>query len=182
LLDATYGSAETLNGASNSSNDVAAAGSPGLDGTIHVRPGDRVPLIPRHRVKLSASVDATDRLAVNLGAVGASGAYARGNENNLHQPDGTYYLGPGSSGGYAVLDAGGSYRLTSSLQLFVQVDNLFDRRYATASQLGPSGFAQNGSFAARPLPAVADRFPVTRSTFVAPGAPRAGWGGMRITF
>ena len=37
---------------------------------------------------------------------GVSGVYARGNENNAHQPDGTYYLGPGRSAGYAVVNLG----------------------------------------------------------------------------
>ena len=39
-LDATFRSDEVLNGASNSSNDQAQAGFPGVDGTIEVKSGD----------------------------------------------------------------------------------------------------------------------------------------------
>ena len=48
FLDATYQSAETVNGESNSSNDAAEGGRPGLEGSIEIEPGDRIPMMPRH--------------------------------------------------------------------------------------------------------------------------------------
>ena len=45
------------------------------------------------------------------------GAEARGNENGRHQPDGTYYLGPGRSAGYAVFDARAEFRPTPKVKL-----------------------------------------------------------------
>ena len=62
-----------------------------------------------------------------------SGSFARGNENNLHEPDGEYYLGPGEAPGYAIVNLGGAYRLTRWLQAVAQVNNLFDRTYYTAA-------------------------------------------------
>ena len=44
LLDATFESAETVNGESNSSNDATEDGEPGLEGAIEITPGDRMPL------------------------------------------------------------------------------------------------------------------------------------------
>ena len=105
-LDATFQSAETVNGASNSTNDAAEAGARGLEGTIEIEPGDRIPLIPRHMLKAYADVQVTSALSLDLDLVGVSSSYARGNENNLHQPDGTYYLGPGTAPGYAVVNLG----------------------------------------------------------------------------
>ena len=115
--------------------------------------------------------------------VAVSSSYARGNENNLDQPDGVYYLGPGSSPGYAVLNGGARYQVHRRLELFVQVNNLLDRRYYTAAQLGTTAFTAGGAFIARPFPAVGGDLPsAARLPSYAPGAPRAAWGGIRIRF
>jgi outer membrane receptor protein involved in Fe transport len=119
---------------------------------------------------------------MNLGMVAVSSSFARGNENNLHQPDGIYYLGPGRSPGYAVLNLGARYQLTKTLKLFVQVNNVADRRYYTAAQLVPTGFTATGNYIARQFPSVNGDFPVQQSTFYAPGTPRMAWGGIRFSF
>lgn len=182
FLDATFQSAETVNGEGNSANDEAEDGLPGLDGEIAIEPGHRLPLVPRHLFKAFGTVAVTRRLGVDLTLVSSGAAYARGNENNAHEPDGVYYLGNGFSGGYAVVHLGARYTLARRLELIGQVNNLFDRQYATAAQLGPAGFTSAGTFAARPFPAVNGEFPVTRTTFLAPGAPRRAWFGVRVRF
>jgi outer membrane receptor protein involved in Fe transport len=181
-LDATYQSLETVNGSSNSSNATAAAGAPGLSGTIQIRPGDRIPLVPQHIFKAYADyqVNAAFALGLNLVAVGSS--YARGNENNAHEPDGVNYLGPGKSPGYGVLNLSAQYDVDPKLKLFAQVNNLLDHKYSTGALLGPTGFTANGNFIARPLPAIAGEFPVQHATFYAPGAPRIFWIGLRYRF
>jgi outer membrane receptor protein involved in Fe transport len=178
FLQATYQSAETVDGSSNSS----LTGTPGLDGTIQIRPGDRIPLIPQHMVKAFSALQATKKLWVDLDFVAASRSYARGNENNLSQPDGKYYLGPGTSPGYGVVNLGARYQVHTKVQLFVQINNLLDHRYYTGAQLGPTGFTDQGTFIARPLPAVNGEFPVVHATFYSPGAPAGAWGGIRLKF
>ncbi|MEO8592389.1 MAG: TonB-dependent receptor [Candidatus Solibacter sp.] len=182
FLDATYRSAEAVAGAGNSANSSALSGSRGLDGEIQIVPGDRIPLTPRHMLKAYAEVRATQRLSLNLNLIGVSSSLARGNENNLHQADGVYYLGPGRTGGYSVMNLGGRYRLQKHLEMFAQVNNLLNHRYYTAAQLGATGFTAQGTFLARPLPAVGGQFPLIGSTFLAPGAPLAAWGGIRVSF
>jgi outer membrane receptor protein involved in Fe transport len=182
LLNATYRSAEAVNGASNSTNSEAIEGEPGFEGEIAVRPGDRIPLIPRHMLKAYGNVRATSKLTVDVGLNAIGGSFARGNENNLHQPDGQYYLGPGRSPAYAVVNLGARYQVHRNLQIFGQVNNLFDRRYYTAAQLGTTGFTPQGTFIARPLPAVDGEFPLVNATFYAPGAPIGAWIGLRATF
>ncbi len=183
LLDATFRSAETLNAAGNSSNDAALAGLPGVDGNIAVRPGDRLPLIPRQQLKLFADLPLGAAWSLNVDLTAMAGALARGNENGAHQADGNTYLGPGRSAGYAVLNLGGDWRPLRGLTLFAQVNNLLDRHYNTAAQLGATGFDAQGHFMARPFAANAngDR-PLLRSTFFAPGAPRSFWLGVRYSF
>ena len=95
----------------------------------------------------------------------------------------TYYLGPGRSAGYAVANLGLEFRPSASLKVFAQVRNLFDRRYDTAAQLGATAFDAQGNFVARPFApnAEGDR-PLVHSTFLAPGAPRTFWVGVRWQF
>ena len=182
-LDATYQSAEAVNGSSNSANNTAAAGVPGQDGSIAIRAGDRIPLIPRQMLKLSADYALTPALMLNGGMVAVSAAVARGNENNAHRPDGKYYLGQGQSAGYAVFNLGARYRVTPRLQLLAQVNNVFDTQYDTAAQLGPAGFDANGGFNARPFGGSNTAgYPLQHSTFYAPGAPRLIWIGLRYEF
>jgi len=180
FLDATFQSTETVNGTGNSTNDSALAGGKGLDGTITIRPGNRMPLNPRHTLKLFADVEVTSRLSVDLDAIAASGVYARGNENNLSQPDGTYYLGPGTTPAYGVVNLGGRFRITKQLQVLAQLNNLFDQHSYTAAQLGSTGFTPAGTYIARPLPAINGEFPVPQATFYAPGAPTTFWVALRV--
>ena len=160
LLDATFESEETVNGESNSSNDVAEDGEPGLEGAIEITPGDRMPLVPKHQFKAFADIDVTSRLALDVNLIAMSGAYARGNENNAHEPDDEYYLGVGSTDGYAIVNLGARYQLTRWLQVIGQINNLFDTEYSTAAQLGPAGFTSSGAVRRPPVPA--DRWRVPR--------------------
>lgn len=182
FLNATYQSAETVGSSGNSANDSASAGSPGFDGIIQIQPGDRIPLIPEHLLKAFADYQATRKLWMELGFLAVSTSYARGNENNLSQPDGIYYLGPGTSPGYGVVNFAARYQLHRQLQLFVRINNLLNHHYYTAAQLGPTGFTNQGTFIARPFPAVDGNFPIVHATFYAPGAPIGAWGGLRFTF
>jgi outer membrane receptor protein involved in Fe transport len=182
FLSATYESEEAVNGESNSTNDAARDGEPGLEGEIEIEPGDRIPLIPRHLFKANADVQITPRLSVGIDLIAISSSFARGNENNLHEPDGTYYLGSGIVPRYSVVNLTGGYLLTRWLQVVGEVTNLFDQRYYTAGQLGPFGFTADGSFIARPLPSIGGEFPVRQATFYAPGAPIRAWVGTRLRF
>jgi outer membrane receptor protein involved in Fe transport len=180
FLDATYRSEELVLGEGNSSNEEGA----GFEGTIEVEPGDRIPLTPKHIFKAFAGWDFTERLSANMDVITIGSSFARGNENNEHEPDDEFYLGPGKTGAYTVVNLGIEYRPLDTMQLFAQVNNLLDREYYSAAQLGSTGFNQNGDFVARPFagPIVDDERPLLGSTFVAPGAPRTYWLGVRFSF
>lgn len=173
-LDATFRSGELLGGAANSSADE--------DGNITVRAGDRLPLMPRHVFKARADWRLTPAWSVEAGMLALSGGMARGNENGGHQPDGIYYVGSGRTGGYAVFDLGTAYEAAPRLRFFAQVDNLFDRRYATAAQLNATGLTPEGNFIARPFSASGDNATVVNAAFFAPGAPRTFRAGLRYAF
>ncbi|WP_282341987.1 TonB-dependent receptor [Pseudomonas sp. PS02288] len=176
FLDATYRSRETFLGEANSSAD---------DGTLGVKPGDRIPLIPRHLFKLSARYALSERLNVGGDAIALSGSYVRGNENNDHQRGGLYQ-GGGKIGGYTLFNLTTDYRIDPQWLVFARVNNLFDREYATAGMLGANPFdaggtlrtdGQSGSGAVN-----GRRSASVGETFVAPGAPRTAWVGVRWEF
>jgi outer membrane receptor protein involved in Fe transport len=189
-VNATYQAFGLFPGDANSSNsfaqqDPAFRGLGG--GTITVVPGDRLPLVPKQTLKAFVDYQVTWQLSLNLDFVAISGSYARGNENNQDQPDGVYYLGPGKTAGYGVFDFGANFKATPKLEFFAQINNLLNRKYYTSSLLGATGFDANGSFHARPFPAVPnapgdENYPVPVTTYLAPGAPRLIWGGFRYTF
>jgi len=177
-LRATFESEEEVNGEGNSIN----AKGPGFEGLIHIEPGNRIPLTPSHITKAYADITVTSKFTVSPSVIGIGGALARGNENNRHRPDGRYYLGPGRSPGYGVANLSARYAFSKTLELYLNVNNLFDRKYYSAAQLGPVGFNADGNFVARPFPAVNGEFPLRNSTFFAPGAPRGAWAGLRVRF
>jgi outer membrane receptor protein involved in Fe transport len=166
-LDATFGSSETVGSPGNSSADA--------EGNIAVRPGDRLPLLPRHVVKARAEWRIAPAWTVEAGLLAVSDAPARGNDNGLHRPDGGRFLGSGWTPGHAVFDLGATYELAPRLRAFIQIDNVFDRRYATAAQLGVTGFTADGTYAG------GGGQPV-HSAFYAPGAPRSVRVGVRYAF
>ena len=178
FLNATYQSPQIVDGGSNSSSD----GGPGQDGNITIKPGEHIPQIPRNIFKAWLDYEPTPKIAMDLDFISAGRSFARGNENNQGKPDGIYYLGPGFSPGYGVVNLGGHYQIQKKLQLFVQIDNLLNHRYYTAAQLGPSPFDNSGNFVGRPFPAVSGNYPIRTTTFFAPGAPIGVWGGMRFRF
>lgn len=182
-LQASFRSEACLLGANNSTRGTAAeCTGAGQDDEILVKKGNRLPGLPEHSAKLGLSWRATDWLRLGGDVQAFSSQYVRGNENNQHQ-SGTYtdingntrtFAGPGKVGGYAILNFNAEVRLGGGWQVFAKVNNVFDKRYATAGALAENPFA-SGSFQANP-----DDW--HRETFVAPGAPRAGWLGLRYVF
>lgn len=180
FLDATYRSEEEVLGEGNSTNEEGA----GFEGTLDVEPGDRIPLTPRHIFKAFAGWRILPNLSLNADVISIAGSFSRGNENNEHEPDGVFYIGPGRTGGYTIANLGLDYSPIAPLTLTAQVNNLFDREYYTGSQLGSTGFSSAGNFVARPFagPIVNGERPLLGSTFLAPGAPRSYWVGVRYSF
>jgi outer membrane receptor protein involved in Fe transport len=178
-LQATYQSDETVAGNSNSSNSSNSAG-PGLEGNIAVKPGDRIPMTPSQMLKLQVvwKPNAQWRWGLDMQSVGRS--IARGNENNAHEADGTYYSGAGHNPGYAVFNLSGQYALQPGWTLTGRINNLFDTRYSTAAVLSPNAFNGN-ALVARPFGPV-NNDSLRHGTFYAPGAPRNLWVGVRYAF
>jgi outer membrane receptor protein involved in Fe transport len=187
FLSATYQSTEVLDGSANNTNDVALQGYPGFDGVITVHPGNRIPLIPKQTGKAYLEFEATSKLGFDLNEVAVSSSYARGNENNAYQADGVYYQGPGVSPGFAVTNFRAHYDFTRHLQLAVQIDNLFNRRYYSAAWLSNTAVTSTGAVQSLPFPTYVDgpyagNAPAQSVTFFSPGAPRRAWVQLGVKF
>jgi outer membrane receptor protein involved in Fe transport len=188
FLDATYQSSQTIAGGSNSSNSNALDGGKGVDdgGNITITPGDHISQVPQHMLKLYADYHPTRKLSIDGDFNLISASYVRGNENNLHQPDGVYYLGPGQSPGYGVMNLGARYAISSHYELFAQVNNLLNRHYYTAGQLASTPYDDQGNFTPRPFAPINfdgdTEYPIRNSTFLAPGAPVTVFGGLKVIF
>jgi iron complex outermembrane receptor protein len=171
-LRAKFDSSACLVSEANSSaeTDPACTG----DDEIAVRRGDRLPGLPAHALKFNLDWRATPAWSIGAQWRVYAGQTVRGNENGRHQPDGVDFFGSGRVGGFAVLDMTTRYRVGRHVELFAKVANVFDRRYASGGQLGENGLDASGAVAA---PAA-----WRNEQFVAPGAPRAAWVGVRVEF
>jgi len=169
FIDATYRSPETLLGPHHSGQDP-------VDHTINVKSGDRIPLVPRNILKLFADYQVTDKFTVGVNTLTVAGTYLRGNDNNSHQATGNF-LGDGKIAGYTVANLTAAFRVQPDWLLFARINNVFDREYATAGQIGGNPFNASGT-----LNLVNRRTTSVGEDFVSPGAPRSGWVGLRYEF
>ena len=165
-LKATYESDLELTNALNSTTDGNA---------IQVNKGDRLANLPEHSFKLRLQLDVTPNWAVGTNINTFSDVYIRGNENNKHRAndgDADHVQDSGKIGGYTVVNLDTRYKFgDSGWQLFAKAINIFDKEYASGGMLGEN-WIENGVFAGEDEP----------SKMLMPGAPRAGWIGVRYDF
>jgi outer membrane receptor protein involved in Fe transport len=183
-LHASFRSQACLLAENNSSRGQdAACTAGGQDDEILVKKGDRLPGLPEHSLKLALSWRAAPGLRLGADVQAFSGQYARGNENNRHRAGSATdafgnvrsFDGGGRLSGYALLNLNGDLDLGGGWQLFGRLDNVFDRRYGTAAALAENPFDAAGAFRI-------DSGTWRHETFLAPGAPRAVWVGLRYAF
>ena len=159
-IDATYRSAFSLRSPNNSS--AFDTDGDGIPDTITVRPGNRIPGIPRHLLKLRAEYRPDARATWGASLVAASNQYARGDDNNADQG--------GAVPGYGVVHLDARYAVQRGWQIVVKLDNLFDRRYETLGVLGTNFFRGPGN--------TFDAASAAREQFRGVAAPRALWVGI----
>lgn len=140
---------------------------PGSD-TQLVKKGDYIPGIPKHQLKLRAAYDVTPSWNVGTNIFAFSDQYSRGNENNDYDGEGA------KVSGYMVMNIDTRYNFGNGWQFFAKLNNIFDREYNNGGLLGEHRFdASTGQFTGNES---------DTNAFYAPGAPRAGWFGLRYAF
>jgi outer membrane receptor protein involved in Fe transport len=167
-IRATYEDSFEIASQANSSRDA--------NGNIQVKSGDYLAGIPKHQLKLRGEWHAMPNWVIGATMVAFSDQYARGNENNKHKADDVTYFGDGKIAGYAIFNLDTRYRLgTSGWQLFGKINNVFDHEYYTSGLLGENAFTAAGNTFTTDANS-------KKELFLAPGAPRAGWVGVRYDF
>jgi iron complex outermembrane recepter protein len=137
-------------------------------GNIQVEPGDRLPGIPQHRLKLGADfqIQADWTLGATLNVV--SSFFYVGDQSNQLAP----------IPGYTVVNLHTSYRPVPHFEMFASINNLFNRKYATWGTLSdPTGVGAPGI-----PPGGVTNGPGVDNRFLSPAAPCEAFGGVRITF
>ena len=165
LTDATFQSSFSMTSPNNSSAGNVYDLQDGVTGTfgqIKVKPGDRMPGVPLHNLNFNVGYEITDKWNVGLNMIMHSEAFVRGNENNKHkagpatpiypieclQTDGTFNCQleranwrEGKTAGYGVFNFQTSYKITPEWTFGMQINNLFDKQYASAGRLGLNAFS-----------------------------------------
>jgi len=159
-IDATFRSRLLLHSPSNPFQDA--------DGNIQVLPGKRLPLIPSNRVKVGGDYWVLPNWSVGASLTWVGDSFYKGDESNQNP----------QLPGYHVFSLRSSYKIAERLELFANVQNLFDERYSTLGLFGdPTGVNAPG------VPAGAHaNDPGVDNRFQSPGMPRAYFGGVRFTF
>jgi hypothetical protein len=100
------------------------------------------------------------------------------NIHNIHKIDKeNIYNGSGKIPGYAIINLDTRFNIGNGWQVFAKAINIFDKEYVTAGRLAVNSITNSGIFDAR-----TDLDEQQGGAFVAPGAPRAGWIGVRYEF
>jgi outer membrane receptor protein involved in Fe transport len=153
-VDATFLNALTL-----------ASNSPFADanGNIQVVPGDQIPSIPHHRVKIGAAYSITPALKVGADMVAVSSQYYAGDASNQFE----------TLPAYAVVNADASYQINQNIQIYMRVENILNNRYYTYGTFFDTtqvpNFGNGGA-----------AFMDPRS--LSPAQPRSIYAGMKATF
>ena len=133
------------------------------NGNVQILPGNRIPAIPRNRIKAGFDYSVTDAFKVGADMLYVSSQYFVGDESNQAP----------RLPGYAVFNLHASYQINKTFQLYARVDNLFDNRYATYGTFFDTSavpnFANGGA-----------AFTDARS--LSPARPRAFYAGLKATF
>ncbi len=127
------------------------------DVASRVRRGDRIPGLPEHIFKATLGVDLWQRWSLAIDTLYSGDQFLRGDEANE-----TSRLG-----GYWVFNARTEVKVTDNVTLFGSIDNIFDRKYKTFGVYGDATEVLGDDF--------------DNGQFVSPGAPRAGWIGIRLS-
>ncbi|CAN7679547.1 TonB-dependent receptor [Bradyrhizobium sp. LjRoot220] len=133
------------------------------NGNVQILPGNRIPAIPRNRVKFGIDYSVTDAFKVGGDALFVGSQYFVGDESNQAQ----------RLPGYAVFNLHTSYQINKTIQVYARAENIFDNRYAVYGTFFDTAdvpnFANGGA-------------PFTDARSLSPARPRAFYAGLKATF
>ena len=126
-----------------------------------VEKGDRRPGIPEHSLKLGFDWFLNDALTLGVDGIYSSGRYLVGDEANLNPKTDDYFIA----------SAHARWNVRQSLELFAEIENLFDADYETFGAFSP--------VEAVPVIGLGE---LTDPRALTPSMPRAAYVGLRVRF
>ena len=201
MTEATFQDSFWMPANDNSSSVEDFYGNNDYSRTIQVNPGDRMPGVPLHNLNATVAYKVTPKWQVGITAIAHSSSYVRGNENNKHRAGATLTdtkyiesendyvqverkasISNGKVPGYVTFNFQSSYHFNDNLSVNLLVNNLFDTEYYSAGSLGRNPFSPATYGATSQSGYNHNSLEWDTDTFVAPGAPRAGWLSLRWQF
>ncbi len=164
-VDATFESPACIVSEANSAEDEDNCG----EDQIRIKPGNSIPGIPKHQLRVRGDWAISSAWNLNLTGVHFSDSYVHGNENNLHNSRGKVES-------YQVFNISTSYQTEGNWQIYGKITNLLDKKYSSAGILAENSFDANGNFITTMSGGEPDW---TNETFYAPGAPRSFYLGLK---
>jgi hypothetical protein len=170
---------------SNPNSSALSDGSANRN-NIEVSKGARLPGIPEHQLKLRGQYQVTPDWSIGANLVAFSSQFVMGNENNKHVANSAdcsngsglgglvgndAACGSGKIRGYTVVNLDSQYNIGSGWKAFAKAINIFDQDYNVAGRLAETMFDPSGFYGGE-----------IKSLGLIPGAPRAGWIGVRYEF
>lgn len=135
---------------------------------LEVRPGMRIAGLPKQTLRFSADWPIARGLSLGADLQAVSRRVTLGNEDGRVEDDEDDALDL-SVPGYAVVNLRASWSPLPGLELMARVNNAFDRRTSSFGALAETPFDTSGTWAG----------PSREALFVAPGAPRSLFVGLR---
>ena len=139
-----------------------------------------MPGIARQQFKLRTEYQFTPQWQVGSNVIGFSKQYAYGNENNAHNgsgcttaQDNACATGGGVIGGYTIVNLDTQYNFGKGFTMFAKATNIFDKEYDVSARLMATKFRND---------TLAFDDEDIQVKGIIPGAPRAGWIGVRYEF
>ena len=126
---------------------------------IAVDKGDSIPGIPENIFKVAVDYEWTEKFLVGMDLIAVSDSHLRGDESN--QMD--------KVNGYAIVNARLRYQMNNWVEVFLNVENLFDKEYENFGLIGED-----------PSEVIAGLDPDPR--FLGLGAPVSAWAGVKVSF
>lgn len=142
---------------------------------VLITPGTRIAGVARHQAKLTADWRFSPQFKIggDVQLIGKRGV--AGNEDGLlEDPEDGEELKARrlKIPGYAILNLRASWNPSETWEFYVNVNNVFDKRHETFGALAETRFSADGVYTGEERDAL----------FVAPGAPRAVFAGLRVRF
>jgi len=146
------------------------------DRSMSIKPGTRMAGLPMNTLKLHLDWQASEKLFLGASTVSTSRLITQGNEDGLVGLDDETVATDASTKGYTLLNLSATYKAEKGLEYFGKINNALNKRYETYGLLAANNFALDGSS----LNGTAGEQTVAK--FVAPGATRSLWVGLRYKF